>query len=1157
MKTKNHILILLALGMSNALATPLPNCQSDGTEINGNFDLPAMSSGTWQLRNEAIVPHWSAISGTSIEFWRPTFINPISPSGGNRTEVQGANSAGYFLNFDSGHIPGTVVDIKFEHAARTGTGNDTLDVFASEGGGARTLIVTQTSTQAGGPAWSIVNSEYVVPSSGYTNMRITFDPRDGGSSGNLMDGVVIRSLCDYGDAPAGYPSASNTINERLFIGTVSRPSDELADQPSAAATSDSGDNGVSSFPGSAPDATYSVDVDLTNTTGSSAELCGYIDFGQDGNFEGDETVCTTVANGATSATLNWTVPSADRTNSGNFVVRMQLTSNQAGANDGEVEDYLVPISVLPITLASINSHYTNDGIFIEWTTATESQNAGFYIEYQTSDSSQWTKYENLIPSKVISSLIPQSYQLTIESQNISSFRLIDIDTSGNKTYHPELSVGEKFGLNAVTNSRKISWSKINNINNKHSLSKSKSSSSESLIWVKDDGIQKFSYDDLAQNANFSAIANISEIAITDNGKPIARYINDLNGNGLFDSGDEVDFLGFVNSTLYANENAYSLEINSDKAVQAKTNEFNNIATTNQTYSHQYHEENQKTYSFASKLADPWFDEYIFANGGPASITRSFGLDGLDNGMASVELNLWGVTDFNDPLLEDHHLIAYINGEQVGEYRFDGIEKATLQFPIPVGLLNENSNELKIELPGDTGFPYDIIAFDSFSISYNKISIVNHLGEWTATKTKTKPVKISNAIGPTIAWKVNKQNNDVIFDHEFESWSNAKSDRITGINNTTLVGRGEWYLADSRGFKSPRLTAKPITNILNDDFVDYLIVSHPQFINSSSLTQLINLQQQRGYSTRLVNVEDIYAQSSDYNLSPDAIKAYLKSVNPKYILLVGADSYDYHDYLQQDGKSFIPTFYKEANSTVSFAPIDGFYTDYSETGNMDSAIGRLPVRTVEELETVVNKLIQQKPYSSNVAISGPSEDNKLYKSMTQINADLLNSNIQQSLLSSDDLGTEETRTELISKLNDEAQVFSYFGHSSFSIWGLNRNNFVLNSEGASNLLNPNPHTILQWACWNTYFVDPQLETMADLFLKQTNGAANVFGATTLTEIGIVDGFNKVFNQEAQSGIAIGDIIRKTNNHINSTTKQNNSALLGFVLLGDPAAILYKF
>lgn len=162
--------------------------------------------------------------------------------------------------------------------------------------------------------------------------------------------VSAQSACagtrDYGDAPASYGAACASATAALRIGSVT-PDQEAANQPSVGADADGADesflNPLTPIDLAYP--TYVWTVPVSNTTGATAYLHGWIDFDGNGMFDSNERVIATVANGATQATLTWTIPVTASPNITTYArLRLSPNNNQNPTGDsgnGEIEDYRV------------------------------------------------------------------------------------------------------------------------------------------------------------------------------------------------------------------------------------------------------------------------------------------------------------------------------------------------------------------------------------------------------------------------------------------------------------------------------------------------------------------------------------------------------------------------------------------------------------------------------------------------------------------------------------------------------------------------------------------------------------------------------------------------------------------------------------------------
>lgn len=971
---------------------------------------------------------------------------------------------------------------------------------------------------------------------------------------------------DYGDAPASYDSPTpashvatgpmlgatrdaETTKGNGFAGTFNGTQDDTTNTGSA-----DDEDGVASFPTTSTSAgVYTVSVAYNNNTGANARLCGWINFDNininNANFTNSDAVrvCATVEQGSGTTPLAFTVPTGARDRTGSFYARFRIASVASEAeaptglaNNGEVEDYLINISTLPITLASVEARQSPSSLTVEWTTATETRNAGFRLYGRMADESDWQPLTaTLIPSNVIDSLEPQRYSARFPGVTMDELLIEDWDTQGQTQRHGPFAVGRKHGFDAVAAAKPINWAAIHAENEQterqtQSLMRtiSAAKSPDALLWVTQPGVQRITFNELqAAGANFSGVA-IADLALTDDGKKQPRYVIDANNNGRFDSGDTLEFLGEVTPTLYSARNAYRLSVDRNGVSEANSKSLDPKDAVPGVFDHTLKVEQQRAYSFAAPGNDPWYDQWLFAYTSPVSLERTFDLPGYAGGEARLTLRHWGVTDWPGDA-PDHHLIVKINGQQVDEARFDGSVDASRTLVLPGLGLQATGNKLTLTAPGDTGYAYDIQALDNFSVQYPRHTQADN-GAWQGELPSGAKILITGFQGESVAWR------------------NAQ--RRVGAEQLIVNSQGLWVAADSRAIRRPAIQVDPPAPAAEPKTkeVDYLIISHPLFIDSPAMNDLVALQKSRGYRTAVVNVDTLYAASSDFEVSADAIGRYLKQAKPRFVLLVGGDSNDYHNYLGLASQSFIPTRYAQTDALVTYAPADGWYVDYNNDGKPQAALGRLPVRTVAELSQVVAKIIDAPLLKYAVLGAGPSDDGRQFATISKGYAAQLPSTWTHRLIAVDEQGLAPAKTALQTELNLGGALVSYIGHSSYALWGLNASGILLSATEARQLSNSTPLLVTQWGCWNTYFANPRQDTMANAFLFQSHGASAVLGATALTDIGVLNGLGNAFFKQLGQSTTLGEALQAAQRAYLNQNPTAASGLRGFALLGDPAA-----
>ena len=102
----------------------------------------------------------------------------------------------------------------------------------------------------------------------------------------------------------------------------------------------------------------------------------------------------------------------------------------------------------------------------------------------------------------------------------------------------------------------------------------------------------------------------------------------------------------------------------------------------------------------------------------------------------------------------------------------------------------------------------------------------------------------------------------------------------------------------------------------------------------------------------------------------------------------------------------------------------------------------------------------------------------------------------------------------------------------------------------------PTVVSQWGCWNTYFVEPEVETMAQAFmLSKGGGAAAVLGAATITTFREDDAFAPLLQQHLTTPAKpIGKAILDAKRDLAEDYPGMLEVILGLNLLGDPTMVV---
>jgi hypothetical protein len=249
-------------------------------------------------------------------------------------------------------------------------------------------------------------------------------------------------------------------------------------------------------------------------------------------------------------------------------------------------------------------------------------------------------------------------------------------------------------------------------------------------------------------------------------------------------------------------------------------------------------------------------------------------------------------------------------------------------------------------------------------------------------------------------------------------------------------------------------------------------------------------------------EDLYDEFNFGQKSPQAIKGFWlgkKALEkaPQYVLLVGDGSFDLRNFLGLGDFDFVPT--KLIDTAYLETASDDWFVDFNNDGLPEMAIGRLPVRTVEESNVLVSKIVgyqQAAPMQEAVLVADINGMFDFERVSEELRG-LLPSSIVVRKIYRGDFGTDgEARSALIGTINQGPLLVNYFGHGSVEIW----NGGILSWGVADALINGwRLPFFINMTCFNGMFHDVYTESISEALLKaEEGGAVAVWASSGLTE-----------------------------------------------------------
>ncbi len=409
---------------------------------------------------------------------------------------------------------------------------------------------------------------------------------------------------------------------------------------------------------------------------------------------------------------------------------------------------------------------------------------------------------------------------------------------------------------------------------------------------------------------------------------------------------------------------------------------------------------------------------------------------------------------------------------------------------------------------------------------------------------------------------------------------------SGIRFGTTSGPGAQYVVFSI---EDALAAEPIGKIENQNLhglsgTEYLVIYHPDFEGAAMKIA----EHRRSFSKLRVDmatIDQVLNEFSSGKTDPTAIRdfarmLYKRSDDFGYLLLIGDGSFDYrHIYTDENDQSFIPVFETEQSlDPILSYPSDDYYALLDDLegddirGALDIAVGRFPVRTSDEANVIVDKIVRYEKgektlgdWRTNILFVADDEDGNRHINAADPIAENIRSqyplfNINKVYL--DAFEQENTpggvfnfnaKKELNQSLFKGQLVVNYLGHGGSKGWAQER---VLLKEDVDQWSNIDRLPLLITATCSFAGYDNPAEITAGEYTLTNPSGGSVALFTTVRAVYAGQNerltravFDHLFAQVDGKLPPIGDLLINAKNSNAQDTSSSNARK--FTLLGDPA------
>ncbi len=508
---------------------------------------------------------------------------------------------------------------------------------------------------------------------------------------------------------------------------------------------------------------------------------------------------------------------------------------------------------------------------------------------------------------------------------------------------------------------------------------------------------------------------------------------------------------------------------------------------------------------AGRDGDRWVWEDLRAQGRP-SVGLPFTLTGVVASQAA-SLTVWMVSYTSVAANPDHRATLSLNGTTLGTFDWDGRQAITQTLSIAPGVLLNGSNTLTVTLPGLTNVSPEGAWLDAFQVSYGTTG-----GAPSATistdaggqRLNTVTLSAADGIG---VYDITSPEAPIYLD------SPTLNGATVSFNNT--AGGQRFNVVSSGAIRTPAAVRMQAA-LSGATGANYLIISHSSFL--APVGALRDWRVGRGLSVAVENAQAIYDAYDGGRPTADAIAAFIAdayahwSPRPAYVLLVGDATYDPKRYRNNSNTTYIPPFLAVVDPWLGETASDNRYATVDGADTLpDLALGRLPVNSPAEAQTVIGKIVayEQSPaagfwdinalyVADNIDGAGDfpaASDGLIAGSMTppfRSGRAYYNPAVTN--------GLTETRQTITATVNLGVGLLVYNGHASMRQWAAER---LFHMDDANQLTNGGRLPIvLSMTCFTGSFHDAGLSTLDESLVRRAGGGA--VGTWGPTGLGIASG-----------------------------------------------------
>lgn len=657
-------------------------------------------------------------------------------------------------------------------------------------------------------------------------------------------------------------------------------------------------------------------------------------------------------------------------------------------------------------------------------------------------------------------------------------------------------------------------------------------SAELKIFVEDEGFYHLSFEELRENG-FNSLENPLYIQLFTDGIEQAIEVG---------TDGSIDFFGQKNKSRWTAKKTYLLKHGetTGKRIQTSRSKFDVSIENRQIKSEIINnEKNFRAVYVANGEHDNFYSASLY-NSGLYSQTLYL-QDFIDSNETVLEISVQGYTD------DIHHISVLLNDNEIGDLNLDYQTRLVRSFPIPNDILRNGDNSLKLVSSVSSG----TVFLESAKLSYQKNAVANdNLLKFDLPANRQIRVDGFEKADLKVFDTTNPNNiRNILVQTNTESNQTYSFTLNAETENRTIWSQIEKY---ERVSEIKADTPSDLKNGENE--AEFIILTHEKF--RQTLEPLKEKREREGLKTQIIDIEDVYDEFNFGEKSPLAIKTFMKfaadnwQLPPKYLLLVGDSSSDPKKYLSTSSEDLIPSFMADTIYFPMEASADDSFTDFNNDKIADIPTGRFSVKTAEEVENIIRKIIRYEagsfsitPHSSLLVSDAPINYN--FSAMSDEVQLSLPTGMKKVKINRNDATADVVRQNILNSINQGFDIVNFLGHGNTGNW--TSASLLRSSDGTALTNEESPSIFVMLACLNGSFAESDMSLAESLQNAPHGGAVAVWASSAQTFVyGQVE-MSKSFYRKIykRRNIRLGDAVKYAKG-----TMQDNDIRRFSILFGDP-------